>query len=197
LYATCRRDAAPSAINVQRRNTHVKPSRLLVGALLTVATACGDSTGPGGLNGRVSFSYSGATSGTFDASGSILEGDPLRSTWAAGARDDENESLAVAANLARSETTTDDVVIDFPQLATGTVTVANGARVAISFGYTQTGIPTWSCDLTSGSVTVTTLSGTRARGSFSGTGTCVNSNGTSGAFTVSNGSFDVPVVNGF
>jgi hypothetical protein len=174
----------------------VKPSRVFLAALLPAVTGCGDGTGPSGMNGRLSFSYSGATSGTFDASGSIFSADPFGSTWAAGARDEANETLAIAANLARTSNSFDNVVIDFPQLTPGTVTIANDAHVAVALGQPQTGLPTWSCDLTSGSVTVTFLTDSRARGSFSGTGVCFNGAGTSGAFMVTNGSFDVPVVSG-
>src|SRR5688500_18916990 len=83
-------------------NADVKPSRVFLTALLPVVTYCGVGSGPSGMNGRLSFSYSGATSGTFDASGSIFSADPFGSTWAAGARDEANETLAVAANLART-----------------------------------------------------------------------------------------------
>ena len=168
----------------------------MIGALLAVVAACGDGTGPGGLSGSLSFSYSGVTSGTFSASGSVGVLDPFGSTWAAGVRDETNQSLSVAANVARPSDRSDDAVIAFPQLTPGTVTIANGAGIAITFGMTQSGTATWACDVTSGSVTVTTLSGTRARGTFSGTGTCFNDSGASGAFTVTNGTFDVPAVSG-
>jgi hypothetical protein len=175
----------------------VKPSRLFLGALLTVATACGDSTGPTGFNGSLSFSHSGATSGTFNASGSAFVGDPFGATWAAAVRDDANQSIAIAANLVRSSTTSDNVAIEFPQVSTGSVAIANGSQVAIVFGRTQSGAAAWSCDLTSGTVVVTSLSSTRARGSFSGTGSCLAATGGPVAFTVTNGSFDVPAVSGF
>jgi hypothetical protein len=170
----------------------------LLGALLTVATACSDSTGPGSLSGSLSFSYSGATSGTFDAAGSPLGADdPFGATWAAAIRDDANQTIDVAANIARPSNTSDNAVVHFPQLTPGTVTIANGAQVPVTFGRTQSGTVDRSCSLTSGSVVVTSVSGIRARGTFSGTGTCVGTTGGPAAFTVTNGSFDVPLVSGF
>jgi hypothetical protein len=173
----------------------VKTSPFLLGALLIVATSCSDSTGPDAFGGSLSFSYSGATSGTFNASGSILAEDPLASTWAVGTRDEENEILTVAANFARSSNSFDDIVIDLPQLTTGTVTVANGATIVMTFARNASGTTAaWDCALTSGSVTVTSLSGTRGRGSFAGTGSCFPPTGAPVAFTVTNGSFDVSLV---
>jgi hypothetical protein len=172
----------------------MKAHRLLVGALLVAAAGCSDSNSPFGLNGSLSFSHTGATTGTFNASGSLLVLDPQAATWAAGARDDANQSIGIVANVARTSTTFDDIVIDFPQLTTGTVTVANGAAVAIAFGQTTTGTAQWICGLTSGSVTVSSISGSRVRGSFSGAGTCLASTGGPVAFTVSNGDFDVPLL---
>jgi len=172
----------------------MKSSRVFVGVLLAAAAGCGDGTGPGALNGSLSFSHSGATSGTFTASGSVLVADPEAATWAAGARDDANESIAIAANIARPSNTFDDIIIDFPQLTPGTVTVANGAHVVITFGQTQSGSATWFCDLTAGSVVVTSVSSSRVRGSFSGTGDCLGATGGPVSFTVTNGSFDVPLI---
>jgi hypothetical protein len=169
-------------------------SRILLAVLLAIAAGCGDGTGLGSLHGSVSFSHSGATTGTFSASGSILEEDPQTGTWAAGARDDANQLIAIAANVGRSSNTFDDIVVDFPQVTTGTVTIANGARVVISFGQTQSGTATWFCELTSGSVVMTSLSGGRARGTFSGNGSCLPATGGPVAFTVTNGSFDVPLI---
>jgi hypothetical protein len=168
-------------------------SRLLIGALLAIAAGCGDGTGPGSLTGNLSFSHSGATTGTFSASGSLLTEDPLTGTWAAAARDDANQMVAIAANVGRPNSF-DDIVIDFPQLTPGSVTIANGAQVLITFGQTESGTVTWSCDLTSGSVVVTSLSDGRARGTFSGTGSCLPASGSPVGFTVTNGSFDVPLL---
>jgi hypothetical protein len=179
-------------VNSQPRNLDVK-SRVLLAVLLAIAAGCGDGTGPGGLTGSLSFSHSGATTGTFSASGSLLTEDPQTGTWAAAARDDANQMIAIAANVGRPDTF-DDTVIDFPQLTPGSVTIANGARVVITFGQTQSGTATWFCDLTSGSVVVTSLSGGRARGTFSGTGSCLPATGGPVAFTVTNGSFDVPLI---
>lgn len=173
----------------------MKTFRVFVAGVLAVATACSDISGPGALSGNLSFSHSGATSGTFSASGSVLAADPQAVDWAAGVRDDQSQSIAIAAHIPRANNTSDEVAIEFPQLTTGTVNIANnGAHVAMAFGQPQSGTPTWSCALTSGSVVLTSLSSTRASGSFSGTGTCTGSTGGPTAFTVTEGSFDVPLV---
>jgi hypothetical protein len=118
-------------------------SHVLLGALLAIAAGCGDGTGPGPLSGSLSFSHSGATTGTFSASGSVFVADPEAATWATGVRDDANQLIAIAANIAHPSSTFDDVVIDFPQLMPGTVTIANGAQVVITFGRTQSGTAAW------------------------------------------------------
>jgi hypothetical protein len=189
----CCRTARKSTGQLTTEKPHVK-SRILLVVLLAIAAGCGDGTGLGGLSGSLSFSHSGATTGTFSASGSVLTQDPEAGTWAAGARDDANQMIAIAANIGRPSNTFDDIVIDFPQLTPGSVTMANGAHVVITFGQTQSGTATWFCDLTSGSVVVTSLSDGRARGTFSGTGSCLPATGGPVAFTVTNGSFDVPVI---
>jgi hypothetical protein len=181
-------------INSQLRNRNVKPSRILIGGLLAVTAGCGDGTGPGGVSGSVSFSHSGATTGTFSASGSVLVADPQTATWAAGTRNDASQSIDVEGYVAHPSSTHDYVHVHFPQLTAGTVTVANDATVSIVFGQPQTGAATWYCTLTSGSVVLTSLSSARVRGSFSGSGSCLPSTGSPVAFTVTDGSFDVPLV---
>ena len=173
----------------------MKASHLSLGVLLIASISCSDSTGVGALSGDLSFSHSGATSGTFNASGSVLVADPSVATWAAAARDDAAQSIGIAAHIARPSNTSDEIAIDFPQLTPGTVTVANGAGVGITFGRPQSGAAAWTCALASGSVVVTSLSSTRIRGTFSGSGGCVSASGSPAAFTVTSGSFDSPLVN--
>jgi hypothetical protein len=166
---------------------------MVAGALLAVVAGCSDGTGPGRFGGTLSFNHSGATSGTFSASGSLLEGDPQTTNWVAGVRDEVAEAIAIAARVARPGEV-DDIVIDFPQVGPGTVTIANGAGIIVAFGQTESGDVEWSCTLTSGSVTVASVTNERARGTFSGSGSCVSETGASAAFTVTNGTFDAPLV---
>jgi hypothetical protein len=49
------------------------------------------------------------------------------------------------------------------------------------------------CRLTAGTVTVTSLSTTRAVGTLSGSGTCTAQSGATSAFTVTNGAFDLGI----
>jgi hypothetical protein len=51
------------------------------------------------------------------------------------------------------------------------------------------------CALTSGTIVLTEVSSSRAKGTFSGSGSCVaGGGGASSAFSVSNGTFDVALV---
>jgi hypothetical protein len=172
----------------------VKKSRAFVGALLVLTAGCGDGTGPGGVSGSVSFSHSGAITGTFSAFGSVLVPDAQNATWAAGTRHDASQSIDIEGYVAHPSSTHDYVAVYFPQVTPGTVTLANGASIDVIFGQAQTGPATWFCILTSGSVVVTSLSSNRVRGSFSGSGNCLPASGNPVAFTVTNGSFDVPLV---
>lgn len=53
---------------------------------------------------------------------------------------------------------------------------------------------TASCYLTAGTIAITEKSPSRMKRTFSGTGTCLAQGGSSGAFTVMNGMFDVAIV---
>jgi hypothetical protein len=170
----------------------VKPSRALVAALLAVTAGCSDIIEPA-LSGNLSFSHSGAITGTFSASGSVLVANPDAATWAAAERDDANQAIDIVAHVAHPSNTSDDIVVHFPQLTPGTVTVANGANVVMTFGRTTAGTAAWTCGLASGSVVVTSVSNTRVRGSFSGSGACVPASGNPATFSAANGSFDVPL----
>jgi hypothetical protein len=173
----------------------VKPIRVLFAASLAVAASCSDSTGTSGLNGTLSFSHSGATSGNFNASGSAVVANPGTSEWAAAGRDDLDQSITIVANIPRGSNTADNVLVYFPQLTTGTVTIAQGSEVLIAFGINSSGTSaTWSCELDAGSVVVTSVSNNRVQGSFSGTGDCFATTGGPVAFTVTNGSFNVPML---
>ena len=97
------------------------------------------------------------------------------------------------ANVALPSDVADDIIVVFPQLTAGTATIPNQASVHINFGETPIGIRTWSCTLSSGTVVVTSVSDTRARGTFAGAGHCVGL-AFLAEFTVTSGSFDVPSV---
>jgi hypothetical protein len=169
-------------------------SRAFLAALIAAATGCGDSTGPGPRTGSLSFAHSGAVAGTYSASGSILgTSDPRAATWAAGSPDDANQAIDVMASTPRPSNTIDHVIIQVPA-STGSVAIGDGAVVAIAFGQAPGGAATWTCTLGSGTVVVASLSGDRVIGSFSGTGSCLGSSTGLVAFTVTDGSFDVPLI---
>jgi hypothetical protein len=50
------------------------------------------------------------------------------------------------------------------------------------------------CALTSGSVVISSISASRAAGTFSGSGTCLSSVGTPSNFSITGGTFDVALV---
>jgi hypothetical protein len=67
--------------------------------------------------------------------------------------------------------------------------------VLVSFGLTPRGDnPEYGCAMTTGQVRVTSRGDGRIKGTFSGSLSCVNSVPDGGALQITNGSFDVPVV---
>ncbi len=67
-------------------------------AIFLLAFGCGDTTGPQETPGSLNFTYSGATSGSFQAKGDLerdAQGNFTFGNWAAGIR--ENSDLAVVA----------------------------------------------------------------------------------------------------
>jgi hypothetical protein len=170
--------------------------RVLMVASVGVAMSCGDSTSPGSVSGSLSFTHSGAISGTFNASGSVLVADPEAVQWAAASRDNTNDGIDISARIPRASNTNDNILIFFPQQTTGSVDAGTEAIVIIGFGVNESGSATWLCGLDAGTVTVATISSTRVTGTFSGTGDCIASGGGAAAFTVTNGSFNVPLIDG-
>jgi hypothetical protein len=174
---------------------------LVLVASLALLPGCKDSSGPSGLNGTLSFSYSGALTGNFSASGQFNPVNMETVSWAAGERDEANGILFVGAAVPRNATSHDILGIEIERLTPGTATIAancntNCAFVALIFGNDNTGSSfLLGCDIETGTVTITEISTTRARGTFSGNGTCFPpAGGNPQAFAVANGAFDVALV---
>ena len=179
----------------------VKHMRVLFAASLAILASCGDSSGPGNNSGTVGFSYSGATAGSFNASGRLpLNGQTETVQWAAGFRSDVDVAIGVIATSPRNSTSHDFFILQIPRLTTGSATIDpsctadNCAVVLVDINANNsTSEAEFSCGLTAGTLTLTSVTSSRAEGTFSGTGECVSLAGTT-AFTVTNGTFDVALI---
>ena len=177
--------------------------RLVVAASLALLAGCSSdkTTGTGQLSGTLSFTYSGATSGTFNASGAFNPGTFETVQWAAGSRDDANDFMYVGAAVPRTSTSHDFFAVEIEGDAVGSYSAAtncstNCAFVDIAFGANNSGsgLPLFLCFLEAGTVTITEITATRVRGTFSGTGSCLPPMGSAVAFTVTGGTFDVALI---
>lgn len=182
--------------------------RLLLAASLALIVGCGkDSTGPTGLNGQMGFTFSGALSGTFNVTGqmptnpSALE----TSSWAAGdvQTSGSDAGIIAVATTPRTASSHDYAIITVNRTTAGSDTIdpSNCATVVCTeviavFGVTNGSGASWlqDCVLLSGSITVTEVTSSRIRGTFSGDGECTTPTATSTSFTITNGTFDVPIV---
>ena len=176
----------------------------MVGAVLFGALACSDSSGPN--HGSLAFTYTGAGGGSFSASGdapSLTTAPPPGTSWAGGyVETDESHvfgatprsgGLIDVAILRLERTTPGSVSIDPACNIDGSVS-CTGMDFYLNFnGDGDTG--DFFCGLTSGTIVFTDVSSSRAKGTFSGNGNCFDgTGGTSSAFSVSNGTFDVALV---
>jgi hypothetical protein len=179
--------------------------RALVRLALVVAVAgCGGDDDPLNLNGSLSFDHSGGIAGAFNAAGRLpLSPDFSGSPWAVGSRDSQEGVVLVTALVPRAAARYDMVFVIIPRLTAGSVNILDVtgcgagacAIVSVEFGASENDANvTQSCFLLSGTVALTSISQNRARGTFSGSGECTSATGTVTAFTVGNGSFDVPLL---
>lgn len=180
-----------------------------VGALvLSLALAgCDDPAGPEAAPGSVTFDFQTSAEVAFDVEGAVRfrrSGALVFRTWAAGAHPSSG-LLEVGAFRAGAAPEGDLFVLNVPGVS-GPATVelrqecevAGCAEGTLVFGAElEPGFPTEDrrCRFTTGTVRVESI-GRRARGTFSGGGTCFGPSG-SEPFTVRDGTFDVPVVRGF
>jgi hypothetical protein len=181
----------------------VKHTRVLAAGLFALLASCSDSNDPDNLiaSGTVEFSYSGAPGGTYDVTGAvpISQSQAFTTSWAAGARDDDNDVLDVVSVRARGSGLFDDVFISIPRVTPGNVTVSSSctaeycAEMAFTIGASTSSAVDFEhfCELESGTLTITSISSTRATGTFSGIGVCFDDQINESNFAVSGGSFDV------
>lgn len=182
--------------------------------LLAALAACGD--GPAGSDGRssVRFSYTGSgpeatIQGTYQAEGDPnLLVPPLTQSYAMGRRDTSEGLLDVLSNVARNaENEADFSEVTIPRLTVGTVAidgicpgetcaaVSLALVVSTNVAFSQA---RYSCALHTGSIRINDISDGRAKGTFSGTGSCLAGPGYEDLdeFSITGGTFDVKVREG-
>lgn len=185
---------------------------LPVVAALSLFAGCGGDSPTGITNGTVSgttsFTYTGGGGGSFSATGAISSAallvTPHSTVWSTGWKDNADNSTNVLANSPRAGGLADFVVVTINRQSVGSgaidVNCTEGASTtcnAVDFviGVTANGENfTNLCSLESGTIAILSTSSTRATGSFSGSGSCISSTNVMTGFTVTNGSFSVPLL---
>lgn len=178
-------------------------TRVLLATTFAGLASCSDSSSPNGAaSGTVAFTFTGGGGGSYNVTGAIPvnQASLYTTAWAAGERIDANGTVEVLSIRPQTASTFDEVYIGIPRTTAGNsaidvnCTAAACTEVLFLIGTNASGSQfQFLCTLESGTVTITSISSTRAAGTFGGTGSCSSSSGTQ-AFTVTGGSFDVPLV---
>lgn len=181
----------------------------MLAASLAFLVGCGKDkiTAVTGLNGQMVFTYSGGLSGTFNVTGQMPTSQSAMETssWAAGEVVTADNATYVAASTPRTASTHDLVFVQINRTNAGNATIdfdncvaTNCTTVFFLFGFANGSGTTFlqDCYLQTGTVTITSISATRAQGTFSGAGVCNTPGDTQTAFTVTGGTFDVALVPG-
>lgn len=178
--------------------------RLLLAASLAVFAGCkSDSNAPTGLNGNVTFTFSGAASGTYNATGTLpTGGNVTTSTWSAGFVSTSEGAVFVESATPGSASTHNFFFLSIARTTAGSAGVDPNCSANVCTDlFFELGAPnsgtaeaTQTCVLESGTVVITEITATRVKGTFSGTGTCVSSAGAIDDINVTGGSFDVALV---
>ncbi|HXG71839.1 MAG TPA: hypothetical protein VNJ04_14625 [Gemmatimonadaceae bacterium] len=178
---------------------------LLVGRSVALVACGGDTTAPKNLptSGSLSFSFSGGTPGSYSATGlppANGTGALGPSPWAAGVRDDARQAIQVVGSVPKTSTTWDLAVVQIARLTVGSNTINSSCTGALCTGVSVAFESNQASNsftlvylLTTGTATISSVSSTRPIGRFSGSGSCISMTGTSSAFTVTGGTFDVPL----
>jgi len=182
---------------------------LLMAAFLLTGPACGDdddSAGPGSggaSTGELSFNYSGALSGRFEAKGGLSGTTGSGNAYAVGMVDANDNAMGVSAFVPTGSGRANQIVIVIPGASRpGTYTVREDCRddcVSILFYHgvstAQQADPktTRIFVVIEGQISVSRVDDRRMVGTFSGKAIEVLGED-EGRLDVTNGSFDVPVV---
>jgi hypothetical protein len=189
-------------------------ARGAVPLLLAALAACGDGptgsdeTGPSSIR----FTYSGSgpqgtVQGTYQAEGEpSFPVPPITQTYALGQRVSRESTLRVISNVAHAQQQTADFAwVTIPRLTVGSApiegtcpgetcaSVTLALEVATNLSVDQA---KYSCHLDSGTIRITSISDGRAKGTFSGSGSCLGEPGTEDleGFSITGGTFDVKVI---
>jgi hypothetical protein len=183
-------------------------SRHLLLAAVAVLVGCGrdNPAGPsGGASGTVTFAYTGGGGGTFNVSGVMptLQAQAGASNWAAGHRDTPNTQTEVFGARTRGGGRYDAAFVGINRLTVGSSQVqadcdpetdnCSGMVLVVNISEADDNFD-FVCLLATGSIAITEITSSRAKGTFTGTGECFNSNFNVSSFSVTNGTFDVPLV---
>ena len=177
---------------------------VLVSVALLGALACSDSSGPT-THGSLAFTYTGGGGGSFSAAGDApsLISPPTATSWAVGYV--QAGETYVAASNPRSGGRQDLAILRIELTSTGSQSIDASCNIdgstsctgmELSLNFNGNGdTADFFCGLTSGTIVVTEKTSSRAKGTFSGSGSCVaGTGGAISAFAVTNGSFDVALV---
>lgn len=182
---------------------------LAVLAALAATVSCSDDpTAPTGGSGTFAFTFGGTmVSGSYSATGDYVANQASSTqAWAAGFRETGTTLVGAVALQPKANARYDMAILSIDRNTAGTSTVdANcdpeGTSTCTGFGlfYNFSDQANSSgeiiCALETGSVTIASIDNNRMSGSFSGSGTCVNLDTfAEGTFTVSSGSFNVPML---
>ena len=154
----------------------------------------------------MSFTYTGAGGGSFTASGAApaVIGNIGSASWSAGHRDDAETQLGVLGVRARGGGRYDMMVLGISRLTVGSVSV--DANCDPDLGEACSGFVfitnvseaderfDFTCVATTGTLSITEISNSRAEGTFTGSGQCFNEGFNVSNFTVVNGEFDVALL---
>jgi hypothetical protein len=179
--------------------------RVALSALvLAAAVACSDSTSPTSSSGTSSFTFTGAGGGSFSASGvpPTTQADFGTHDWAGGFLSTPDGGYEVASAHARGSGNYDIVDMFIHRTTVGTEvidsTCSTSTCTTLVFGRNLTQADAnqfdYFCVATAGSLTITEIADNRVKGTFSGSGSCIDQGFTETPFEIAGGSFDVPLV---
>lgn len=166
------------------------------------AVGCGDQAPEVFRPSHLQFSYSGAASGTYDATVQVPSVNASLTEWAYGQRVLSSGTLRITSQKLADAGKHYDLVFDIERLTEGSSTMnVCGPHACTVFWFTL-GVPDTGegfelfCELTAGTATLTEIEPTRARGTFSGTGTCsaMGDGQPEIPLTVTDGTFDVQLL---
>ena len=178
-------------------------------ALCAIAFAgCGDSTEPDAST--LSFSYTGAGAAnarTFSVTGeippNIVNSQTVGTTpWVAAGVDASTNYSTIIGVIPKSSTILDLFVIGLTRKTVGTSPIdavcddesTTCTGVFLFLGFDQNGDEyDYFCGLTSGTVSITSITDARVAGTFSGTGYCEDAEFAETPFAITNGQFSVAI----